>query len=97
MKLATRKSTPLQPIAERARALSGKCAEFWVATAFVSDAAVDDVVGTALDAGAAVRFLTGTFGNVTRLRTFRKLHRLARVPQMDARVWEGDFHAKLYL
>lgn len=97
MDLRLRTSSALRPLATPARELSHDCAELWIATAFVSDAALSDVVKSALDNGARVRFLTGTFGNVTRLRTFKRLWDWSKRGQLDARVWPGDFHAKLAL
>jgi HKD family nuclease len=97
MKITTRTSSPLRPIASYARALSESCDELWVATAFVSDAALNDVVATALQNGASVRFVTGTFGNVTRHRTFKRLWTWSQKQKLEARVWAGDFHAKLAL
>lgn len=101
MRVTTQTSTPLRPIASRARKLSSNCDELLVATAFVSDDAVAAVVESALRSGARVRFLTGTFGCVTRKRTFRRLHRLATRDGLDAKIWavpgSGDLHVKLFL
>jgi HKD family nuclease len=97
MELRILKSSPLRPLARHARRLSEGCDELLVATAFVSDAALADVVGSALDHDAHVRFLTGTFGNVTRLRTFKRLWRFSQLGPLQARIWPGDFHAKLLL
>ena len=97
MKLTTRRSSPLKPLAESARLLCRDADELWVATAFVSDSALSDVVKRALDSGASVRFLTGTFGRDTRLRTFRHLHRMAKATRLEARIWDGDFHGKLFV
>lgn len=97
MRLTTLRSSPLKPLAENARLLCRHADELWVATAFVSDAALQDVVEHALASGASVRFLTGTFGRDTRLRTFRHLDRLEKAGSLQARIWGGDFHAKLFL
>lgn len=95
--LVVRKNTPLSPLAKRARELSKQSDALWVATAFASDAAVSDVVGSAAVRGATVRFLTGTFGRVTRLRTFKRLSRLGQTNDVQTRIWDGDFHVKLLL
>ncbi len=97
MRAVVRTSSPLNALAERARNLSSHCEELWVATAFVSDSAVHDVIKTALSAASKVRFITGTFGRVTRKRTFQHLHRLADNASLRCRIWDGDFHAKLLI
>lgn len=97
MKLTTHANSPLHPLAERARTYSNECDEFWVASAFISDDAIADVVGSALDAGATVRLMTGTFGCVTRLRTFEGLWKLAQTRPLSVRIGPSDFHVKLYL
>jgi hypothetical protein len=61
------------------------------------DVALAHVVGPAIDREARVRFLTGTFGNVTRLRTFKRLWRWSQRERLKARIWHSDFHAKLTL
>ena len=94
-------SSPLRPLAGRMRALASRCVALDVITAFVSLDAVKDTLEPALEAGATVRFLTGTFGNVTRAATFRHLHALAASPNASVRIWDcgthGNLHAKLYV
>lgn len=101
MKTAVLRSSPLKPLAERMRKLATGCKSFWIATAFVSSNAVDDVLGVALDSGAHVRLLTGTFGNLTRKATFQRIHELKSKKKLQARVWDcgahGNFHGKIYL
>lgn len=97
MKLIVRKSSPLRPLAGRARMNSTRADELWVASAFLSDDAVVGVVEPALEACANVRVLTGTFGRVTRLRTFQRLNRLGNSAALRTRIWPGDYHAKLFL
>jgi HKD family nuclease len=97
MRAVVRTSSPLNALAERARDFSSHCEELWVATAFVSDSAVHDVIETALDAASKVRFITGTFGRVTRKRTFQYLHQIAGSASLRCRIWDGDFHAKLFI
>lgn len=95
------RSTPLRPIAERMRELSEHCKKLDIATAFVSRDAVTYAVEPAIDNGAEVRFLTGTFGNVTRAATFRQLTNSAHRQNFTARVWgcgtHCNFHAKMYV
>ncbi len=83
------------------RDLATRCTAIDVLTAFVSLDAVVDTIEPAIEAGAVVRFLTGTFGNVTRAATFRHLHKLARAPNASVRIWDcgthGNLHAKLYV
>jgi HKD family nuclease len=83
------------------RALTERSVEFSIATAFITTGAVDDLIGSAIRAGARVRLLTGTFGNNTRQSTFRRLLTLANDNAIQARIWSserhGDLHAKLYL
>lgn len=83
------------------RALSAACARLDVMTAFVSRDAVLATVAPAVERGVDVRFLTGTFGNVTRLATFRQLHRIGRSPNAQVRIWScgahRNLHAKLYV
>lgn len=101
MHLKALTSTPLRPISTRARSLSVTCDELLIATAFVSTDAVSDVIGSALENGGAVRFITGTFGRMTRLATFRHIHRLASSRDLAARVWSTignrDLHVKLFI
>lgn len=97
MKLHVLKNRPLRPLADRARTMAECADEVWIATAFVSQLAVDDIVGSAVHAGAQVRFLTGTFGKVTRSRTFEAMFRLSDAGTIRVRVWHGDYHAKLFL
>jgi len=95
------RSTPLSPLATRMRALMENCVQFDGATAFVSNDAVQDLIVHALDAGAKVRFLTGTFGATTRKKTFDTLLRLGKKHAIFTRIWNcslhQNFHAKLYL
>ena len=96
------RSTPLRPLAQRMRELTRGSTEFWAATAFLSKDAMLDVLDAAADSSATVRILTGTFGNSTRVRTFRSLlRRTERDGNVRASVWHcgthGAFHAKLYL
>lgn len=92
-----RQSSPLSSLADAAQEFSANCDELWIATAFVDELAVKHVVEPAVTAKAKVRFLTGTFGRVTRRRTFARLERLVRKAAIEARVWEGEFHIKLYI
>ncbi len=99
-----RQSSPLSSLADAAQEFSAKCDELWVATAFVDELAVKHVIGPAVaehanrgGKAAKVRFLTGTFGQVTRHRTFARLERLVRKGAIEARVWEGEFHIKLFI
>ncbi len=101
MKTNVLRSSPLKPLAERMRKLAMGCEEFWIATAFVSAEAVDDVMGASLASGARVRLVTGTFGNSTRKATFKKLYDLTNQTKLEALVWvceaHSNFHGKLYL
>ncbi|MDX2055013.1 MAG: phospholipase D-like domain-containing protein [Polyangiaceae bacterium] len=92
-----RQSRPLSSLVDAAQEFSSKCDELWVATAFVDELAVKHVIEPAVAADAKVRFLTGTFGHVTRHRTFARLERLVRKGAIAARVWEGEFHIKLFI
>lgn len=96
------RSTPLRPLSARMRGLTRECIEFWAATAFLSKDAVLDALDAATKARAAVRILTGTFGNCTRRSTFQALLRKAKKNRaIKTAVWHcgthGDFHGKVYL
>jgi HKD family nuclease len=95
------RSTPLRPLAARARKLSTSASGIDVMTAFVSRDALLDTLAPAVERGAVLRFLTGTFGNVTRAKTFKQLHRLGQKPNATVRVWDcgthRNLHAKLYI
>ena len=99
--LKLRRNTPLNPLADRLRALLRDCVQFDVATAFVSDDAVSDLIESAVDSGVSVRFLTGTFGSATRQKTFRSLLNLQDAASLQSRIWScgthRNFHGKLYL
>ena len=94
-------STPLRPLAERMSELADACTALDVATAFVTRDAVDHAIAPAAERGARVRFLTGTFGNTTRLMTFRHLASMAEQDTVAVRVWNcgshGNLHTKLYV
>jgi HKD family nuclease len=97
VKLRVLTSTPLQPLATEAASLCRRAELLWIATAFASEAAVEATVECALRSKSDVRFLTGVFGNTTRLRTFRRLYQLTQTQPLEARIWNGDFHAKLLI
>ena len=94
-------SRPLSPIADRMRDLASTARDFWIASAFLGTTAVDQIVGAALQGGATVRLLTGTFGNNTRKSTFARLFTLQKRGRLEARIWDTGwhrrFHGKLYL
>lgn len=101
MKAKALVSTPLNPLAKAMRALSARCEEFIVASAFVSDDAVSDLVEVAIANKASVSVLTGTYSNSTRKRTFKRLFGLHDSGKISARIWScgahQNFHAKLYV
>ncbi|WP_163988897.1 phospholipase D-like domain-containing protein [Pyxidicoccus caerfyrddinensis] len=102
MKTKVLTSTPLYPLAEVMQKLSMNCVLFWGASAFVTQSAVEYVIGAALSTGAQARFLTGTFGRNTRKATFEHLRELAKqYPSFKTKVWScgshGKFHAKICL
>ena len=101
MKVSMLASTPLYPLAKRARVLSRKAATLEVASGFVSELAARDILGPAIAGGATIRFLTGTFGRVTRLQTFKYLEALAAKGVANVRVLtcgtHRDLHAKLFI
>jgi HKD family nuclease len=101
VKLRMLASTPLRPLAQKARTLSASALSLEVASGFVSEDALRDILGPAIDGGANVRVLTGTFGRVTRLKTFVYLQRLAVKQTASVRIWScgthEDFHAKLFI
>lgn len=99
-------STATRPISGAMADHSAACTEMLVATAFITDDVIDGVLMEAIEradrAGARVKFLTGTFGNATRKRTFQKLLRLAdRHEHVSVGIWTagrgGNFHAKMYV
>lgn len=94
-------SKPLNPLADRMRELAGHSREFWIATAFLTTDAVDDLVGAAIRQDAKVRLLTGTFGNNTRKTTFARLLAMQRDGNVETRIWDTGghrrFHTKLYI
>lgn len=93
-------SRPHVSLLDEMRKLTAQAREFWIATAYVGDEVVSEVVEPASQAHVRVRLLTGTFGRQTRARTFRHLFRL-QSKTAETRIWrEGsrqDFHAKVYL
>lgn len=94
-------SSALDSLANQASKLSTAAVELWVASAFVSSDALGDITQPLVTRGKAVRFLTGTFGNATRKRTFQRMLTLHQQhPEFEPRVWTwrtGQFHAKVYL
>lgn len=94
-------SRPAKPIAHRMRELTEHSREFWIASAFLTREVVDEQVGTAIEAGANTRLLTGTFGNNTRKAVFARLLALHKQGKVETRIWDTGqhrrFHAKLYL
>src|SRR5687768_16038316 len=99
-------SSATSPISAPMADHSAACTEMLVATAFVTDDVIDGVLMEAIEradrAGASVKFLTGTFGNATRKRTFKKLLRLADLYEhVSVAIWTagrgGNFHAKMYV
>lgn len=51
------RSTPLNPIATRMRELTGSAEGFWTATAFLSAAAVNDIIAAGLQARTHIHLL----------------------------------------
>ncbi len=84
------KNTPLRPLADQLRALTQHADAVWIATAFVSQVAVEDIIGSAITAGTTVRFLTGTFGNVTRRRTFNTPAKMCLASAGNAEAESGE-------
>jgi HKD family nuclease len=72
----------------------------WIASAFVDGGSVG-LLSAARRDRCSVRFLTGTYGRATRLRTFRALARLSKGNAVSVRIWNcgahGQLHAKLYI
>lgn len=101
MKTRMIRSTPLRPLAGPMRELSRQCLKMWVASAFITQGAVEDILGAAIDAKASVHLLTGTFGCNTRKAVFEQLFAMQQQNSCEVRIWScsqhGDFHAKLYL
>lgn len=98
MNTRVRVSTDFDALIDAMKAETEGCDEFWAASAFLSRAAVLDVLDAAGE--ATVRLLTGTMGSSTRKGTYAAI--LKRVgKKVAARIWHcgrhGDFHTKLYL
>jgi HKD family nuclease len=101
MRMACLTSSALDSLAKVAHELSCQATELWIATAFVSESAFSDVTQPLSESNRGVRFLTGTFGNATRKRTFRRILRATeKSSSFKARIWTwrtGQFHAKALL
>ncbi|MBK7580063.1 MAG: phospholipase D family protein [Myxococcales bacterium] len=91
---------PLDAFVDRFTRNTEQADELWVASAFVDSPSVNVLAAVRPDR-CSVRFLTGTYGRATRIRTFRALARLAKADSFSARIWDcgahGQLHAKLYI
>jgi HKD family nuclease len=91
-------NTDFETLIDAMRCETEGCDQFWAASAFLSSAAVQDVLDST--ATASMRILTGTMGNSTRSSTFKMLLKRS-CDRVAVRVWHcgrhGDFHTKLYL
>jgi HKD family nuclease len=85
------------------RALTKLATEFWIASAFISQSAADDILGVADTHHVTVRLITGTFCNQTRKKTFAQLLKRAKAKAglVLVRVWDCGrhrrFHGKVYV
>src|SRR4051794_32543012 len=91
---------PLSALVDQFERNTEEADEVWIASAFVDGASVR-MLSAAQSDRCSVRFLTGTYGRSTRIRTFRALARLAKTGSISARIWDcgahGQLHAKLYI
>jgi HKD family nuclease len=91
---------PLRALDDRFELNMKEADEVWILSAFVDRASVS-ILSDTRRPRCKIRFLTGTYANATRLRTFRALARLAHAREITARIWDcgahRQLHGKLYL
>jgi HKD family nuclease len=97
-----RSDRPLNPIGDRAALLCRQAEEVFLASGFVTRRAIDVLIKPALERGAMLKLVTGTYGGFNRHAMFERLLSLtAEYPRFEARIWRGDkggaFHGKLYI
>lgn len=97
-----RSDRPLNRIGDRAALLCRQAEEVFLASGFVTLSAIDVLLKPALERGARLKIVTGTYGGFNRYAMFERLLSLvAEYSRFEARVWRGDksgaFHGKLYI
>lgn len=83
------------------RGYAASADEMLVASAFIDEPTIDDILDVATKAHVKVRVLTGTLGHFNRQRMFANLERRQRATKgFEVRIWnvvQDAFHTKLYL